>query len=110
MNAHHWDAVYGTGRSDEVSWFQARPDTSLRLLERFSGPRDAVIDVGAGESVLADMLLDRGWSDVTVLDVSGAAVSAVEARLQGRAGASFLVADVLDWRPERNAVRRSARR
>jgi SAM-dependent methyltransferase len=101
MNAHHWDAVYGTGRSDEVSWFQARPDTSLRLLERFSGPRDAVIDVGAGESVLADMLLDRGWSDVTVLDVSRAAVSAVEARLQGRAGASFLVADVLHWRPER---------
>jgi 2-polyprenyl-3-methyl-5-hydroxy-6-metoxy-1,4-benzoquinol methylase len=99
--AEHWDNVYGTKRPDEVSWFQASPDTSVRLLTRFADPAGSLIDVGAGESLLADVLLDQGWADVSVLDVSAEAVAAVQARLQGRPEASFIVADVLAWRPER---------
>lgn len=100
-NADHWDTVYGTKRPQDVSWFQESPATSIRLLSRYAAADGSVIDVGAGESVLADSLLASGWPDVTVLDVSGEAVAAVQERLAGTQGVSFIVADLLDWRPER---------
>ena len=99
--AGHWDAVYNTKRADEVSWFQRQPETSVRLLAQFSDPAGSVVDVGAGESLLADALLDAGWTDVTVLDVSREAVAVVAARLSERAGVSFIVADLLEWQPNR---------
>jgi len=99
--AEHWDTVYTRKRAYEVSWFQDRPDTSLRLLTRFADRGGSVIDVGAGESFLADALLDEGWADVTVLDVSREAISVVERRLAGHVGTSFVVADLLDWQPDR---------
>ena len=99
--AQHWDTVYGTRRPDEVSWFQERPVTSLQLLTRFADAGGALVDVGAGESFLADELLKLGWRDVTVLDVSAEAVAAVEHRLTGRDGVSFIVTDLLAWSPSR---------
>jgi len=77
----HWDTVYGTKATDEVSWYQRHPTTSLRLLTSVSSPQDAVIDVGAGASTLLDSLLDSGWSDVTALDVSSTALALVRDRL-----------------------------
>jgi len=98
----HWDTVYGTKAADEVSWFQRQPTTSQRLLALAVSPRGAVIDVGAGASTVADGLLDAGWPDVTVLDVSPKAVALVRERLRERAkSVSFVVADVLSWNPER---------
>jgi len=97
----HWDTVYGTKATDEVSWYQRRPATSERLLASVSSPADAVIDVGAGASTLADSLLDAGWSDVTVLDVSPRALALVRDRLGPLDSASFIVADVLAWQPDR---------
>jgi trans-aconitate methyltransferase len=100
--AHHWDDVYGTKAADQVSWYQARPTTSLRLLTE-AVPRPAsVIDIGAGASTLADELLAAGITDVTVLDVSAAALDAVRRRLAGPGpGLSFVLADVARWRPSR---------
>lgn len=98
----HWDAVYRTTAPDDVSWFQARPATSLRLLSEVAGQADAVLDVGAGASTLADELLDAGWADVTVLDVSEAALAQVRDRLAGRhPEVRVVVADLLRWVPER---------
>lgn len=98
----HWDGVYGTKATDEVSWYQRQPTTSERLLTLASSPPGAVIDVGAGASTLADTLLDAGWPDVTVLDVSPTALALVRDRLGSRqASVSFVVADVLSWQPER---------
>jgi ubiquinone/menaquinone biosynthesis C-methylase UbiE len=98
----HWDGVYGTKATDEVSWYQRQPTTSQRLLSLASPPPGAVIDVGAGASTLADTLLDAGWPDVTILDVSPAALALVRDRLGARqASVSFVVADVLSWQPER---------
>ena len=102
----HWDAVYGTKAADEVSWYQRLPATSQRLLTSWSSPSEAVIDVGAGASTLVNSLLGAGWSDVTVLDVSLKALALVGDRLRDRArdrqeSASFVVADVLSWQPER---------
>jgi trans-aconitate methyltransferase len=83
-----------------LSWYQAEPDTSVRLLTKAAPPPSSVIDVGAGASVLADRLLQRGWTDVTVLDVSAEASAVVRDRL-GRA-ATVITADLLSWAPERN--------
>lgn len=108
----HWDSVYSTKAAEETSWYQDRPETSLRLLAQAvasagSGP-GAVVDVGAGRSTLVDELLDAGWSPVTVLDVSEAALSQTRARLADRAGrrddqVRFVVADVTAWEPTPDA-------
>lgn len=55
--AGYWDSVFATKASDEVSWFQAQPTTSLRLLERSASPTGSVIDIGAGASTLVDVFL-----------------------------------------------------
>lgn len=100
--ARHWDGVFRSKAVDEVSWFQARPETSLRLLAGVSRPTGAVVDVGAGASTLVDELLERGWVDVTVLDVSVAALAVVRTRLAGRtAPVTFVAADLLSWQPDR---------
>ena len=100
--AGHWDSVFATRASDEVSWFQAMPTTSLRLLERWASPAGSVIDIGAGASTLVDVLLDAGWQDVTVLDVSAAALTKVRNRLgEGAEAVTFIAADVRSWQPNR---------
>ncbi|MEP6598083.1 MAG: class I SAM-dependent methyltransferase [Actinomycetota bacterium] len=100
--AKHWDTVYGTKAATEVSWFQANPSTSLRLLTSSVSSAGAALDVGAGASSLADALLDAGWSDITVLDVSAQALRAARDRLGERGDmVSFVVVDLLSWQPER---------
>lgn len=99
----HWDTVYATKATDEVSWYQRQPSTSHRLLASASPAGGSVIDVGAGASTLVDTLLDSGWSDVTLLDVSPTALALVRERLGlQREPVSFVVADVLSWRPARS--------
>ena len=99
MTAEHWDGVFTTKAPDDVSWFQAEPATSLRLLRAYAPPPAAVVDVGAGAGVLPDRLLAGGWTDVTVLDVSAAALGIVGERLGERV--TYVVGDVTTWRPER---------
>jgi SAM-dependent methyltransferase len=82
----HWEAAYGGAGAAGVSWFRPRLDRSLALLERARiGPAAAVIDVGGGASTFVDDLLDRGFTRVTVLDVSATALAAARARLGARA-------------------------
>lgn len=96
----YWDTVYATRAIDSVGWFQPSPDTSLRLVTAYGQPSSSVIDVGAGASSLADELLDRGWRDVTALDVSAEALAIVRKRLDGHSGSvSFVVADLVSWQP-----------
>jgi hypothetical protein len=68
--ASHWDQAYARGET-AWSWFEDQPGMSLRMLESAGvAATDAVIDVGGGASSLAQLLLDRGFRDITVLDVS----------------------------------------
>jgi hypothetical protein len=90
----HWNTVYRAKAPDEVSWFQARPETSLRLLSSVAPPGNGVIDIGGGASTLTDVLLGAGWRDVTVLDISIEALEAVRGRL-GERLVSLVLADVL---------------
>lgn len=101
----HWDEVYRTKAPDAVSWFQASAGTSLALVEEAGvSPRTAVIDVGAGASTFVDGLLDRGFEDVTLLDLAAPALDVTRARLGARAGeakVTFVTADVTTWSPPR---------
>lgn len=92
----HWEHVYESKRPDEVSWFQPQPVRSLELLEAAGvSSGAAVIDVGGGDSTLVDALLSRGFGDLTVLDVSGAALERARLRLGDRAaGVTWIEADV----------------
>lgn len=99
----HWQRVYATRAETEVSWFEADPAPSLEALERAgANRRSAVIDVGGGASRLIDRLIQDGYEDITVLDVSAAAIAAAKARLGDAAEqARWLVADATAWTPER---------
>lgn len=101
--AGHWENVYRTRDTDGVSWFQAEPTVSLELIEASGvGPDAAIIDVGGGASTLVDHLVTAGYRDVTVLDVSAAALEVAQNRLGTRAGdLRWVVADVLRWTPGR---------
>ena len=100
--AEHWDAAYETRGATGVSWFQPTATTSIQLIERLRIARDAaVIDIGGGASVLADALLDCGFTDVSVLDVSKAALAEVRERLGPNTSLSLLQEDLLAWSPAR---------
>lgn len=91
----HWDGVWGERRADEVSWFQSEPTISLALIERIAPPTASVVDVGGGASVLVDRLLDRGFGDVTVIDIAGSSLAAPRRRLGSRRDeVRWLVGDV----------------
>jgi SAM-dependent methyltransferase len=91
----HWDRVYRTKRSDAVSWFQPHLETSLALIRQTGIAEDApILDVGGGASTLVDDLIAAGYSDVTVLDLSEAALEAARNRLGPRASrVSWLAGD-----------------
>jgi SAM-dependent methyltransferase len=93
----HWENVYRTKRADEVSWFQKIPTLSLDFIRRLALDRTTpFVDIGGGTSNLVDNLISVGYSDITVLDLSGAALSAAQQRLGDRAGwVQWLEADVL---------------
>jgi SAM-dependent methyltransferase len=78
----HWERVYRTKTPAEMSWFRPHRETSLSLIERVAGDRSAsIIDVGGGESTLVDDLIGRGYRNVTVLDISPAAIEHARERL-----------------------------
>ena len=100
--ASRWDGAYARGEATR-SWFEQEPAMSLWMLGSAGvTAADAVIDVGGGASPLAQALLDRGFSDVTVLDVSETGMQYARQRLGPRAGqVRWLAADVLTWQPGR---------
>ena len=101
--AAHWDAAYAQG-DDTRSWHEKHPDMSLRMLDSAGvSAADAVIDVGGGASPLTGVLLDRGFGDLTVLDISAAGIQHARDRLGPRADqVHWLTADVLSWHPRRH--------
>jgi len=86
MRQRHWEEVYETKASDEVSWYTPRLTTSLELIAEVGAPKTArIIDVGGGASTLVDHLLDEGYSAITVLDVSASGLDVARQRLGDRA-------------------------
>ena len=82
----HWERVYASKSPQEVSWFRPHLERSIAFLEAAHiAPEAAVIDVGGGASTFVDDLLDRGYSNLTVLDLSASALNAAKERLGKRA-------------------------
>jgi SAM-dependent methyltransferase len=98
----HWQTVYLTKSEQQVSWSQADPQPSLRLIESIAPGRDAsIVDIGSGASRLVDALLASGFHDVTLLDLSEAALASARERI-GAAGDAvhWIVGDATVWRPQ----------
>jgi 2-polyprenyl-3-methyl-5-hydroxy-6-metoxy-1,4-benzoquinol methylase len=94
----HWERVYSTRATTEVSWFQEHAGVSLKLIRDSGVPASAsIIDVGGGASTLVDDLLADGFEKLTVLDLSGAALAAAKERLGPRAErVQWMTANVLE--------------
>lgn len=94
----HWETVYETKAADAVSWYRPHLDSSLALIGRVAPDhRAAVLDVGGGASTLVDDLLARGYRDLSILDISAAALGVARKRLGAAANAvNWLASDLLE--------------
>ena len=97
----HWQNVYATKGEAEVSWFQDSPAISHEMIRTASPNYDAaIIDIGGGASRLVDALLQDGYRDLAVLDLSANALDAAKKRIGAAASAvDWIVADATTWRP-----------
>ena len=97
----HWNKVYSTKAEDEVSWFQPYPKTSMEFVELFHLPLHAnIIDIGGGDSHFVDALLDKGYQNIYVLDISENAIERAKQRLGARASkVHWIISDVTNFEP-----------
>jgi ubiquinone/menaquinone biosynthesis C-methylase UbiE len=96
----HWNGVYTTKAEADVSWFEALPTVSMRMIESAGvGPDTCVVDIGGGDSRLVDQLAARGLDCLAVLDISGAALERAQRRVcRAAAALTWIEADVTgDW-------------
>jgi 2-polyprenyl-3-methyl-5-hydroxy-6-metoxy-1,4-benzoquinol methylase len=104
MNSkEHWEKIYNTRPLTEVSWYQTAPTESLDFIREFQIKKDAaIIDVGGGDSYLADYLVEDGYTNITVLDISEAAINRAKKRLGAKAGLiNWVVCDITEYKPGR---------
>ncbi|WP_291118896.1 class I SAM-dependent methyltransferase [Flavobacterium sp. UBA6135] len=97
----HWESIYQTKELKDVSWFEPTPKTSLDFIKHYNLPITAkIIDIGGGDSFLVDHLLDNGYQDITVLDISEAAIDKAKLRLGERSNqVKWIVTDVTKFTP-----------
>jgi ubiquinone/menaquinone biosynthesis C-methylase UbiE len=98
----HWENVFATKAENEVSWFQSYPQTSVDFLTLFNLPLDAnIIDIGGGDSHLVDVLLEKGYKNLYVLDISKNALDRAKQRLGDKAHlVHWIVSDVTEFIPD----------
>ncbi|MBO9701489.1 MAG: class I SAM-dependent methyltransferase [Sporocytophaga sp.] len=103
-NKKHWETVYATKTPDQVSWTQDVPSTSLNFIHSFGLSKNAkIIDIGGGDSKLVDHLLDEGYENITVLDISKNALDKAKNRLGDKADkVTWIVSDITEFKPTSN--------
>ena len=97
----HWENIYKTSELKDVSWFQPTPETSLEFFRQFNVSTTAkVIDIGGGDSFLVDHLIDLGYQDITVIDISVAAIERAKRRLGDKEKkVKWIIADAANFKP-----------
>jgi hypothetical protein len=97
----HWETIYKTKQPNEVSWTQEVPTASLAFIHQFNIPKAAkIIDIGGGDSNLVDFLLAEGFTNLSVLDISEAAILKAQERLGANASrVNWIVCDILEFKP-----------
>jgi ubiquinone/menaquinone biosynthesis C-methylase UbiE len=98
----HWEKVFSTKAENEVSWFQAYPKISVDFVALFNLPLEAnIIDIGGGDSHLVDVLLEKGYKSIYVLDISQNALERAKQRLGDKAQlVHWIVSDVTEFNPD----------
>lgn len=98
----HWENIYQNKALNEMSWYQHTPETSIEFIEESQLSKAAkIIDVGGGDSFLVDYLLEKGYTDITVLDISEAAINRAKKRLGKKAeDVKWIHADAAHFQPE----------
>jgi len=98
----HWENIYQTKELKDVSWFQPVPETSLDFLIQFNVPKTAkIIDIGGGDSFFVDHLIELGYQDISVLDISGAAIERAKKRLGDKSkNVKWIIADAANFKPK----------
>ena len=98
---NHWENVYETKNPDQVSWTQAKPQTSLDFISSFGLGKEArIIDIGGGDSNLVDFLLQEGYENITVLDISSKALEKAKERLgDAAAKVKWIATDITAFEP-----------
>ncbi len=98
----HWENVFATKQETEVSWYQQKPLISIQFFIDNEIPKAAkIIDIGGGDSYLIDNLLEMGYSNLFLLDISENAIERIKSRLGSKAEkVTFIVSDILDFQPK----------
>lgn len=99
----HWNKVYENKKATEVSWYEPMPETSLNYITECKLEKDAaIIDIGGGDSFLAEFLIGQGFTDITVVDISENALNRAKQRLGEKAEeVKWIVSDAAEFVPER---------
>ncbi|HEX7457902.1 MAG TPA: class I SAM-dependent methyltransferase [Ginsengibacter sp.] len=99
---NHWEKIYETKSPEQISWTQNVPKTSLDFIHSFGLTKTAkIIDIGGGDSKLVDYLLDEGFENITVLDISARALEKVKQRLGEKAKMiKWVVSDITEFHPD----------
>lgn len=97
----HWEHIYEVKTPEEVSWTQKKPETSLDFIHSFGEDKTAkIIDIGGGDSKLVDFLLEEGYENISVLDISANALERAKKRLGEKAKkVTWIVADITEFEP-----------
>lgn len=100
-NEEHWNYIYTHKLPNEVSWTQQKPEPSMQLIRNLNLPKSAaIIDIGGGDSKLVDALLEDGFENITVLDISAQALERAQKRLGKKSSAvAWIVSDILSFKP-----------
>ena len=98
---NHWETVYQTKSPEQVSWTQEVPQTSLAFISSFGVAKTArIIDIGGGDSKLVDHLLEQGFENISVLDISEKALEKAKSRLGDKAKkVDWIVSDITEFVP-----------
>lgn len=98
----HWNKIYATKHPEEVSWTQTIPKLSLDFVHKANmGKKASIIDIGGGDSRLVDFLVEEGYENISVLDISERALDRAIKRLGKNASKiKWIVSDILDFIPD----------
>ena len=98
----HWENIYNTKDLKDVSWYQEKPSTSLNLIDKLSVDKHSrIIDIGGGDSLLIDHLLEKGYTNLSVLDISESALNKAKKRLGSRSKlVKWIHADITEFKSD----------